>query len=269
MFFLSAGKSFTGQKASGHPFFNARAAARRPGPDVFAAPFAGGAAPRAGRRRGKVRKNNDSPARRGKTLKPVPCAPRRRFCPAGVKHCWLFPPPGRPCGARACHVLSAAEPRLSAPLPGEGPPAGQFVRKYVNFGPEIAPFSAGNRPCRRPFVPMEPPIHPMEPSIHPMQSPIRPMHPLVVALPPCFAAFLPSLTLFVLLSVSSACAGPSPGVSAARTEPFARRIWGGPPAAGHKKSPPAARGSRRACVAFAHGGAWFKPPWEQRQSASP
>ena len=37
----------------------------------------------------------------------------------------------------------------------------------------------------------------------------------------------------------------------------------------HKKSPPAARGSRRACVAFAHGGGRVKPPWEQRQSASP
>ena len=182
MFFLSAGKSLAGQKASGHPFFNARAAARRPRPGVFAAPFAGGAAPRAGRRRGKVRKNNDSPVRRGKTLKPGPEPARRRFGPAGVKDCWLFPPPVRPCGARACHVLSAAEPRLSALLPGEGPPAGQFVRKYVKFRPETAPFSAGNRPCRRPFVPMEPPIHPME-------SPIRPMHPPVVALPPCFAAF--------------------------------------------------------------------------------
>lgn len=180
--FFERRQKFGRAKGLGPPFFNARAAARRPGPGVFAAPFAGGAAPRPGQRRGKVRKNNDSPARRGKTLKPSTEPARRRFGPAGVKHCWLFPPPGRPYGARVCHGLSAAEPRLSAPLPGEGPAVGQFVRKYVNFWPETAPFSAGNRPCRRPFVPMEP-------SIHPMERPIHPMDPPVVALPPCFAAF--------------------------------------------------------------------------------
>ena len=182
MFFFERRQKFHRAKAPVRSFFNAGAAARRPGPGVFAASFAGGAAPRAGRRQGKVRKNNDSPARRRKAVKPGPEPARRRFGPAGVKLCWLFCLSVRPCGPRTCHGLSAAEPRLSFSSPGEDPVAGQFVRKYVNFRPKTAPFSARNRPCRRPFVAMESPIHPMESPIHPMDSPIE-------ALPPYFPAF--------------------------------------------------------------------------------
>ena len=61
-------------------------------------------------------------------------------------------------------------------------PKGSFLRKYVNFWPQTSPFRVGNRPCCRPFVPMES-------SIHPMESPIHPMDLLRVAFLSRFPAF--------------------------------------------------------------------------------